>query len=128
MNKLFLFFICLFISASSSCAQHLSTIENKILYKKEDSLAIFAHQILNGRNVEDRFTADSQFTRTLVRALQVKNSFYYPFDSLLRIARVVPHDSTYKIFTWQLQINGDMIRQHGAIQMNTPDGSLKLFP
>jgi hypothetical protein len=128
MNKLFVFFICLFLSASSSFAQHLSTIEKKILHKKEDSLAIFAHQILNGRNVEDRFTADSQFTRTLVRALQVKNSFYYPFDSLVSIARVVPHDSTFKIFTWQLQINGDMIRQHGAIQMNTPDGSLKLFP
>ena len=27
-----------------------------------------------------------------------------------------------------MAINGDIIRQHGAIQMNTPDGSLKLFP
>ena len=88
----------------------------------------FAFQILNGRNVEDRFAADSQFTRTLVRALQIKNSFYYPFDSLVSIAKVVPPDSTFKIFTWQLAINGDIIRQHGAIQMNTPDGSLKLFP
>jgi len=128
MNKLFVFFICLFLLASNSFAQHLSTTEKKMLHKKEDSLAIFAHQILNGRNVEDRFTADSQFTRILVRALQLKNSFYYPFDSLVSIAKVVPQDSSFKIFTWQLPINGDMIRQHGAIQMNTPDGSLKLFP
>lgn len=98
------------------------------MQKKEDSLATFAYQILNGRNVEDRFAADSQFTRTLVRALQIKNSFYYPFDSLASIARVVPRDSSFKIFTWQLVINGDIIRQHGAIQMNTPDGALKLFP
>jgi hypothetical protein len=128
MNKLCLFLICFSLSATTSFAQHFSTTEKKILQKKEDSLKIFAYQILNGRNVEDRFAADSQFTRTFVRALQIKNSFYYPFDSLVTIARVVPKDSSFKIFTWQLVINGDMVRQHGAIQMNTPDGSLKLFP
>ncbi len=128
MKKLCVFLIGFILSATTSFAQRLSTSEKKILQKKEDSLKTVASQILNGRNVEERFTADSQFTRTLVRALQIKNSFYYPFDSLVSIAKVVPPDSTFKIFTWQLVINGDMIRQHGAIQMNTPDGSLKLFP
>jgi hypothetical protein len=128
MNKLCLFLITFILLASASFAQHFSSTEKRILQKKEDSLKTFATQILNGRNVEDRFTADSEFTRTLVRALQIKNSFYYPFDSLVSIARVVPADSSFKIFTWQLAINGDMIRQHGAIQINTPDGSLKLFP
>lgn len=128
MNKLLVFLISLTLLANSSISQHLTTSEKKILLRKEDSLKPFAYQIINGRNVEERFAADSQFTRTLVRALQIKNSFYYPFDSLLSIARVVPADSTFKIFTWQLVINRDMIRQHGAIQMNTPDGSLKLFP
>ena len=109
-------------------AQHLSASEKKILSKKEDSLKIIAPKILAGRNVEDRFTADSQFTKILVRALQTKNSFYYPFDSLVTIAKVIPTDSTFRIFTWQLVINGDIIRQHGAIQMRTDDGSLKLFP
>ena len=128
MNKLSVLFISFILLASTSFAQHLTATDKKILQKKEDSLKTSAYQILNGRNVEDRFTADSQFTRTLVRALQIKNSFYFPFDSLVSIARVVPPDSSFKIFTWQLVINGDVIRQHGAIQMNTPDGSLKLFP
>ena len=128
MNKLFVFLIYSFLFLDTSFAQHLSTMETQILHKKEDSLKTLANQILGGRNVEARFAADSQFTRTLVRALQIKNSFYYPFDSLVSIARVVPKDSSFKIFTWQLVINGDIIRQHGAIQMNTPDGSLKLFP
>ena len=30
--------------------------------------------------------------------------------------------------TWQLVINDNVIRQHGAIQMKTSDGALKLFP
>ncbi|MEO8823635.1 MAG: hypothetical protein ABI366_08670 [Ginsengibacter sp.] len=128
MKKPFLFISLLLLLAQAASAQSISVRDSKALHKKEDSLQKFAYQILHGRNMEDRFTADSQFTRTLVRALQIKNSFYYPFDSLISIAKVVPSDSTFKIFTWQLAINGDVIRQHGAIQMNTKDGSLQLFP
>ena len=128
MNKVAVFLVSIFLLANTSFGQNISAANKKILQKKEDTLQKAAYQILNGRNVEERFAADSQFTRTLVRALQIKNSFYYPFDSLISIAKVVPRDSTFKIFTWQLVINGDIIRQHGAIQMNTPDGSLKLFP
>lgn len=40
----------------------------------------------------------------------------------------MPPDSSFKIFTWQMVINDNVVRQHGAIQMKTADGSLKLFP
>ena len=102
MNKIILFLITVLISGNSLFAQNISTADKKILQKKEDSLKVFAFQILNGRNPEDRFTADSQFTKTFVRALQVKNSFYFPFDSLVSIAKVIPSDSSFKIFTWQI--------------------------
>jgi hypothetical protein len=127
IKNLLLFYAFLF--AGNVClAQHLSSPEKKILREKEDSLQAIAPQIIRGRNAGDRFSADSQFTKIFVRALQVSNSFDYPFDSLETIAKVTPPDSTFRIFTWQLVINGDIIRQHGAIQMRTPDGSLKLFP
>jgi hypothetical protein len=113
---------------NTSFGQRITTSEKKLLEKKEDSLKVFAQQIINGRNPEERFAADSQFTKTFVRALQIKNSFYYPFDSLVSIAKVIPADSSFKIFTWQLVIGPEVIRQHGAIQMKTADGSLKLFP
>ena len=128
MNKIIFFLSAFLIVSNSGIAQRLSTSERKILEKKEDSLKPIAARIIQGRNVEDRFAADSQFTRLFVRALQTKNSFLYPFDSLQSIAQVVPPDSSFRIFTWQLVINGEIIRQHGAIQMKTNDGSLKLFP
>ena len=128
MNKILCFFCILFFVSHISYGQRISAKDNKLLQKKEDSLKRSAYQILYGRNAEDRFAADSQFTKTFVRALQIKNSFYYPFDSLMTIAKVVPPDSSFKIFTWQLAVNGDVIRKHGAIQMNTKDGELKLFP
>lgn len=90
---------------------------------KEDSRAI-----LFGTEPADRVAADSIFTRKFVQALKVSNSFYYPFDSLITISKLYAPDSTFRIFTWNLIIHDNSIRQHGAIQMRTKDGSLKLFP
>ena len=109
-------------------AQKISTPDLKILQKKEDSLKTLSLKIIQGRTAGDRFAADSEFTKMFVRALKIKNSFHYSFDSLLTISKLSPQDSTFKIFTWQMVINDNIVRQHGAIQMRSVDGSLKLFP
>ena len=127
MNKLFLFFIA-FLLSENICVAQLSNAEKKELQKKEDSLQNLSLKIIQGRTDAERFTADSQFTKMFVRALKIKNSFYYSFDSLFTISKLVPDDSSFKIFTWQMVVNDYVTRQHGAIQMKTPDGSLKLFP
>jgi len=106
----------------------LSKADAKMLRLKEDSLKKFSFKIIDGINPKDRFDADSMFTKMLVRALKTPNSFYYPFDSLETVSRLYAPDSTFKIFTWQMVINENIVRQHGAIQMRTTDGSLKLYP
>jgi len=88
----------------------------------------FAFDIVNAETPEARFRADSQFIRSLVKALRQPNSFYYPFDSLQTISRLYAPDSTFRIFTWQFKKDNLMFLQEGAIQINQPDGSLKLFP
>lgn len=109
-------------------AQRISKPDQKVLSQKEDSLKTHAYKLIQGINASDRFKADSNFTRIFVRALATKNSFYYPFDSLFTISKLYAPDSTFRIFTWQMVINENTIRQHGAIQLRTTDGSLKLFP
>src|SRR6476620_4719111 len=98
------------------------------LVKREDSLKRFADSMINGVDPSVRFRADSNFVRGLVRSLKTPYSFYYPFDSLETISRLYAPDSTFRIFTWQMKKNEYVYLQKGAIQMNTPDGSLKLFP
>jgi hypothetical protein len=119
-------FLCLLLN-NFIYGQATSTDINA-LHKKEDSLKTLALKIIQGRTSADRFAADSEFTRMFVRALKIKNSFHYPFDSLITIAKLSPSDSAFKIFTWQMVINDNVVRQHGAIQMRTFDGSLSLFP
>ncbi|MEI8053787.1 MAG: hypothetical protein WCH52_08575 [Bacteroidota bacterium] len=118
-------FFCLFISAH---AQHISKEDLNRLKIQEDSMKKPSIGLIQGINASDRFKADSIFTKTFVRALKTRNSFYYPFDSLFTISKLYSPDSLFKIYTWQLIIDDNIIRQHGAIQMNTADGILKLFP
>ena len=126
--KIWTFFLILFFTTSSLFAQQITTTDKIFLLKKEDSLKTVGLKIVQGREASDRFFADSAFTRIFVRALRTKNSFYHPFDSIVNISKLYSPDSLFKIFTWQLMINENTIRQHGAIQMKTADGSFKVFP
>jgi hypothetical protein len=109
-------------------SQVVAPADLKKLRTKEDTLKEYAMYMITDSLTEDRMISDSIFVRTLVRALQVKNSFYYPFDSVLGISKLYAPDSTFRIFTWNLQFDDYYQRQKGAIQMRTKDGSLKLIP
>jgi len=123
-----LLFFLLFVSTSLMSQVNFDKSALSYLKKKEDSLAKLGRQIVEAEEPADRFRADSQFTRILVRSLRVPHSFYFPFDSLATISRLYAPDSTFRIFTWQVSRDADLHRRHGAIQMRTPDGTLKLFP
>ncbi len=100
----------------------------QILSHKEDTMQLYADKMVNASLPLVRFQSDSSFTKLFVSALKTPYSFYYPFDSLQTISKLYAPDSAFRIFTWQLVVNENLTRQHGAIQMRTPDGSLKLFP
>ena len=113
---------------SVASAEPFTAAEKKELQRREDSLQQFADKIVNGETPEQRFRADSQFVRSLVRTLRLPHSFYYPFDSLETISRLYAPDSSFRILTWQFKKDDFLYLQEGAIQMNQPDGSLKLLP
>jgi hypothetical protein len=98
------------------------------LFQHEDSLKYLAREMVNARDAEAREAACLQFIPKLVQALKTPGSFSYPFDSLAQVSILYPEDSAFRIFTWAFTPNNMTFRFYGALQMNTPDGSLKLFP
>ncbi len=127
MSKLSLLLLSNIICAAVT-AQPISKSDFKMLQQKEDTLKLFANRIIAGQSMSIRFTNDSLFTRGFVKALKTPYSFYYPFDSLQTISKLYAPDSSFRIFTWQMVVSDNLTRQHGAIQMKTPDGTLKIFP
>lgn len=111
-----------------SYAQTILPADRKKLQIKEDSLKHLAKDLIVDDLTAGRMRSDSLFIRTLVRTLQIKNSFYYPFDSVVGISKLYAPDTSFRIFTWSLSFNDYYSRQRGAIQYRTPDGSLKLVP
>lgn len=95
---------------------------------KIDSLNQYSYKIINDYDLPRRLRADSMFTKIFVRALKEPFSFQKTYDSLQYISVLTAPDQSFRIFTWQLMVNENLTRQHGAIQMNTADGRLKLFP
>ncbi|HKZ66875.1 MAG TPA: hypothetical protein VJ111_10985 [Chitinophagaceae bacterium] len=117
-----------FFLSQTGHSQTISPADKKKLKAKEDTLQQYARYLITDTLTEDRMISDSIFTRTLVRALQIKNSFWYPFDSIKGISKLYAPDSLFRIFTWGMQYDEYYSRQKGAIQMRTKDGSLKLIP
>ncbi len=132
MKKFLIYFLSLLcvVSAASAQMTKIAAPDLKTLRKKEDSLKSLAKDVFTKDNTGDRMRSDSMFVRTLVRSLQVKNSFYFPYDSVQGISKLYAPDSTFRIFTWQVSFDNDYnySRQRGAIQFRTSDGSLRLVP
>jgi len=119
--------ILIFLAASAS-AQKIAPADLKALHRKEDSLKNIVKNVMIDTLTAGRMRSDSQFVKTLVRALQIKNSFYYPLDSIKGVGKLYAPDSSFRIITWQLSFDDYYCRQRGAIQYRTPDGSLRLVP
>jgi hypothetical protein len=95
---------------------------------QQDSLQILSELILRGRDESTRQDANDRFIPKLVQALKTPHSFYFKFDSLTTISIQYPADSTFRIFTWGLELETSFYHHYGAIQMRTEQGELKLFP
>lgn len=124
-------FLLLLTLTGQAQLNKISKSDQKILRQKEDSLKDFSQYLNTDEYPEDRMYSDSIFTKTLIRALLVKNSFYYPFDSVIGISKLYAPDTSFRIITWNVLYGPDFelyAQQRGAIQMRTADGSLKLFP
>ncbi len=62
----------------------------------------------------------------LLDILKTPGSFHYPFDSLRVISLTYAPDSSFRVFTWQFQLNSGRYRHLGAVQINSD--SLRLIP
>lgn len=128
MKKFKLLILLVSIGVTAFSQNKLTGSNISLLKEKEDSLSFFSNQMINAEQAHERFRADSNFVRILVRALQIPYSLQYPFQNLQTVSQLYPPDSSFRIFTWQLKKDEYVYLQKGAIQVKTGDGRLRLFP
>lgn len=127
-NGLVFILIIMMVFSQITSAQNIPPAELKKLLQKEDTLKMLAENFILDSLTAGRMRSDSQFIKTLIRSLQIKNSFYYPFDSVHGVSTKYAPDSTFRILSWSLAFDDYYSRQRAALQYRTNDGSLKLIP
>lgn len=125
-TSLNIIFLSVIIQLSlTASAQRITAADKKKLQLKEDSLREIANYMIWDTLVTGRMLAYKDFVPGLIRALKVKNSFYYPFDSIQGISKLYAPDSSFRIFTWYMEIDDYKGWQRGFIQLKTANGTLK---
>lgn len=128
MIKKIILSLLFLVPATAIWAQKPDAAGYARLRKDQDTLQQLSREIFAGKGDASREAATEQFIPALVRALKTPYSFRFPFDSLHTVSILYPQDSSFRIFSWALERETGFYRHYGAIQMNTPDGQLKLFP
>jgi hypothetical protein len=120
--------VILLITALQTFAQPISSADKKALRLKEDTLKSLAANIVLDSMTAGRMISDSHFVKTLVRTLLIKNSFYYPLDSVRGVARIYAPDTSFRIITWNISFSDYYHRQKGVIQYKPVNGVSKFIP
>lgn len=131
MNRILSILLAAIIGAGFSfpaTSQKITGADLKNLQQMDDSLGKYGARVLDEPLAFNRLKADSMFTRILVRALRIPYSFYFPFDSMQTAPVVYPDDSSFRLITWHYTLDDLNYHQRGVLQVNTPDGSIKIFP
>lgn len=127
MLKFLLFFgICSMLSFIEASAQQPASLA--ALTRDQDSLIRLSTALREAEENTVRFEKNGQFIKMLVNALKTPGSFNFKFDSLKNVSLVLSPDEMFRIFSWYVPTNEGGYRYYGAIQLNTKDGQLKLFP
>ncbi len=91
--------------------------ENVALKKIEDSLKILGKAILYGESDLTKHNANVRFLKLMAKALVIENSFDYPFDSLITIARLKSEDKKFRIINWNLRKEDGTYEYFGFVQV-----------
>jgi|GEM_PF-264368 len=92
----------------------------------ESKLKTLGDSIIEGWNEFARLDALTDFIPLFVKALKVRGSYYYSFNKLDFMYKLVSPDNSFRIFNWTLRFDDGTYRYYGAIQFNSIN--LKLIP
>lgn len=83
----------------------------------EKETARYNDYFVNADNAIHRIYAHKKFKSLFEKALRTDSAFYYSFDSLKWISKLIAPDSSFRVFSWQLDISAGKKEYYGYIQM-----------
>lgn len=118
--------LLILLGSANAFGQELTDKQYAKFQKMEAALVPLVNNFYNeSLSFEQRAANIHDFIPRFVTTLKEKNSYLYPFDSLVFISKVNAPDNAFKIFTWELKEPLETHRYYGAIQFNSQDLKMK---
>ncbi len=86
----------------------------------EDSLKKLSLEIIRQAEDSIRLANNDRFATYLLEVLYEEGSMRHPFDSLSTVSMLQPPDSSFRIITWYVPLEGHQFRYFGYIQTSEP--------
>jgi hypothetical protein len=120
MNRRLLHILLLLAFAAPLFSQELTEKDIAYFKKYEDSLCYYQKKMFSAKTDTGRFKPNVQFVKLLDEVLLNDLSFYYPFDSLKQISRLVSKDRKVRVITWNLNKTDGTFHYFGFVQALNP--------
>jgi hypothetical protein len=117
---IFFFLVGIFVTPSYAGKPQLDADATTQLSNIEDSLLVMADSMMNAPVPDFRIDYCVRFTKFLRNALEMPNSFNYPFTRLAtKIHIIYSEDKTFRIFNWLIAPTTEIRRYYGVVQMDS---------
>jgi len=120
MNRGLCYILLLLLFAAPLFAQELTEKDLAYFKKYEDSLCYYQKKMFSAKTDTGKFKPNVQFVKLLDEVLLNGLSFYYPFDSLKQLSRLVSKDKKVRVITWNLNKADGTYHYFGFVQALNP--------
>lgn len=103
-----------------ACGQDLTEKDLSYFKQFEDSLRVMQKNVFSQKTDTAKFRANARFLKLWDEVLLNDLSFYYPFDSLNQVSRLVSADKKVRIITWNLEKKDGTHHFFGFVQVQHP--------
>jgi hypothetical protein len=110
--------ILILLGAGFARAQHLDSLTMDTLHDAELRLSGLGTNMIQSYEENVRMLNARNFLITLSRALRVRNSYFYRFDSLDCASFMYSPDNKFRIISWNVALNSGTFHYFGVIQLN----------
>src|ERR1035438_1575359 len=103
------------LSYSQESKPHHEFIELKLY---ADTLKKLGHEILYGETDSIRISSNQRFHDLFQKALDMDNSFLFPFDSVTNVSILTSPDNSFRLMTWNMPAtDGSNFNYYGFVQV-----------
>ncbi|MCE2788182.1 MAG: hypothetical protein ACK5FU_04900 [Bacteroidota bacterium] len=114
--KYLLLFVCL--CSLHARAQQVDSLTRDTLSDAQIRLEGLGQSMIQSLDEKQRLVSGRNFLITLGRALRIRNSYYFKFDSVKVMSCIYSPDNRFRIFTWNIVLTDETFHYYGVVQLN----------